>query len=72
MSLMSVLRLFDGLKKFSGGWWWLDGLQVIIVSVHYFMPIHVGQDGLPGTQVYISLHWFMLVGRDMELNNLKT
>ena len=48
---------------------------MIIVSVHFlhfsFMPVYVRQDGLSGTQVYVSLHQFRLVGRDVELDNRK-
>ena len=46
---------------------------MIIVSVHVlyvgFTPVYVGQDGLSGTLVYIGIHRFTLVGRDVELDN---
>ena len=58
--------------------------KVIIESAHVlyvsftlttsssFMPIYVGQDGLSGTLVYVSLRQFTLVGRDVELDKIET
>ena len=50
--------------------------KVIIVSVHIlyvsFTPVYVGQEGLSGNQVYIRLHQFTSVGRDVELDNTFT
>ena len=47
---------------------------MIIVSVHFlhfsFMPVYVRQDGLSGTPVYVRLHQFTSVGRDVELENV--
>ena len=45
---------------------------MIIVSVHVlyfsFTHVYVRQDRLSGTPVYIKLHQFISVGRDMELD----
>ena len=53
-----------------GGWY---GLHVILLSSHVlyvgFTPVYIGQDRLSGNPVYVSLHRFTLVGRDMELDN---
>ena len=47
--------------------------KVIIVSAHVlyfsFTPFYVRQVRLSGTPVYVSLCWFTLVGRDVELDN---
>ena len=52
-------RGFRGLTKFTGGWFYACS-----------KPIYIGQDRLSGTLVYDSLHWFTLVSRDVELDNL--
>ena len=66
---------FRGLKKFSGGavvGWSPSDYSVyphpICQFYACFTPIYIGQDGLSGTPVYISLRWFTLVGRDVELD----
>ena len=50
-------RGFRGLTKF--GWFYAC-----------LKPIYIEQDRLSGTLVYDSLHWFTLVSRDVELDNL--
>ena len=50
--------------------------KVIIVSAHVlyfsFTPRYVRQVRLSGTPVYINLSRFTLVGRDVELDKIKS
>ena len=47
-------------------------MNIVSVHVHYFSftPVYVRQVRLSGTSVYICLHQFTSVDRDVELDNI--
>ena len=65
------IKAFKGLKKFSGWqWWWSPSENSVCpcpLCQFYdsFTPVYIGQDGLSGTPVFVSLRRFTFVGRDV-------
>ena len=74
-----IIKAFKGFKKFSGGGWWVGGVESdysvcprpLCWIYACFTPVYIGRDRLSGTPLYIGIRRFTLVGRDVELDNFQ-